>query len=340
MTAFDHLTAAGKVPSGMDVPATASDAHTMQCMEVWGGFGVTDTSAGMPGLDVWVYSRPFANAHEGGDVHYVSSCGTGRISRVLLADISGHGPTVAQLSKTLRSLMRRYVNFVDQRKFVERLNAEFAAHVDMGLFATAAVATFFGPSATLSVSNAGHPRPLLFNAARKSWRILTEEAITPPASGTLFNLPLGLMDDTAYPAIELKAQPGDLAIFYSDSLIEAPIGGGRLLGQEGLLELARTLDPASPQTLTQQLVQAVHRRADTRELGDDVTLLVLRANGQFAEAPLADRLKAQMRLVGMIGRSLLPGGETAPWPEMSKENILGEIIPALARTYGDHAIEF
>ncbi|MGH7133226.1 MAG: PP2C family protein-serine/threonine phosphatase [Phycisphaerales bacterium] len=319
-------------------PTAQVDAHTMQCMEVWGGFGVSNSGVQMPGIDAWVFSRPYADSHEGGDVHYVSSCGTGRISRVLLADISGHGAQVADLAKTLRSLMRRYVNFVDQQKFVERLNAEFSSLTQMGLFATAAIATYFGPSGTLSVSNAGHPRPLLYNTARKSWRILTEEASKPPTG--LYNLPLGLVDDTAYPSIDLKAMPGDVAIFYSDSLIEAPIGAGRLLGQEGLLDLARTLDTSSPATLTSQLFETVQKRSGVDDLGDDVTILVLRPNETDAESPLGERLRAQLRFYAMVGRSFLPGGEAAPWPEMSKENILGEIIPAFARSYGAHAIEF
>ena len=85
----------------------------MTCMEVWGGSQLTSNGVELSGLDVWVYSKPYGEAQRGGDVYYVSSCATGRISRVLLADVSGHGTSVAATAADLRSLMRRFVNRLD-----------------------------------------------------------------------------------------------------------------------------------------------------------------------------------------------------------------------------------
>ena len=51
---------------------------TGEAMEVWGGNQPADSGVIMPGLDAWVYSRPHGEATAGGDVHYVSSCATGR----------------------------------------------------------------------------------------------------------------------------------------------------------------------------------------------------------------------------------------------------------------------
>ena len=77
-----------------------SDTRHMQCMEIWGGNQMVDNHVVMPGLDAWVYSRPYGQAAAGGDVHYVSSCATGRITRLLIADVSGHGSQVAQTAPT------------------------------------------------------------------------------------------------------------------------------------------------------------------------------------------------------------------------------------------------
>ena len=71
------------------------DAQVMQCMEVWGGNQTADSGVIMAGLDAWVYSKPFGGADGGGDVYYVSSCATGRITRLLVADVSGHGTPAA-----------------------------------------------------------------------------------------------------------------------------------------------------------------------------------------------------------------------------------------------------
>jgi phosphoserine phosphatase RsbU/P len=64
---------------------TDSPTQHMQCMEVWGGSQLTSDGVELAGLDVWVYSKPFGQALSGGDVYYVSSCASGRISRLLLA---------------------------------------------------------------------------------------------------------------------------------------------------------------------------------------------------------------------------------------------------------------
>src|SRR6201997_3583167 len=128
----------------------------MQCMEVWGGSQLTAQGVAFGGLDAWVYSKPYGGAHSGGDVYYVSSCATGRISRLLLADVSGHGISVASTAADLRTLMRRFVNRLDQKEFVRLLNEQFTTLSSQGSFSTAIVTTFFAPSRRLTLCNAGH----------------------------------------------------------------------------------------------------------------------------------------------------------------------------------------
>src|ERR1700722_19083859 len=101
------------------------ETQHMQCLEVWGGNQVVDSAVVMSGLDAWVYSRPYGQSTDGGDVYYVSSCATGRISRLLVADVTGHGASVAGTAAKLRWLMRKYVNYVDQGRFVQSMNQQF-----------------------------------------------------------------------------------------------------------------------------------------------------------------------------------------------------------------------
>src|SRR5215470_7032706 len=161
------------------MPAAADQPHsqsTMQCMEVWGGNQASDNGVIMPGLDAWVFSRPYRGEDAGGDIHYVSSCATGRITRILVADVSGHGQQVAKVAAALRTLMRRFVNYVDQSRLVRALNVEFAGLADIGSFATAIVATFWAPSDELVISNAGHPRPFRYIARARAWEVLENTA--------------------------------------------------------------------------------------------------------------------------------------------------------------------
>ena len=89
---------------GLSVPELSHERMT--CMEVWGGNRSTWTSFVVPGLDIWVYSQPFDGSDNGGDVYYVSSCASGRITRMLVGDVSGHGTEAAALSVSFQQLLQ------------------------------------------------------------------------------------------------------------------------------------------------------------------------------------------------------------------------------------------
>ena len=149
-----------------------SPAEHMECLEVCGGSQLTARGVVIGGLDAWVYSKPHGQARRGGDVYYASSCAAGRITRLLLADVSGHGTPVAAIAADLRMLMRRFINRWDQAEFVRLLNQQFSALSKKGTFATAIVSTFFAPSRKLILCNAGHPRPILYRASQGEWSLL------------------------------------------------------------------------------------------------------------------------------------------------------------------------
>ena len=190
--------------------------ETMQCMEVWGGNGVVDSGVIMAGLDAWIFSRPYGQSESGGDVHYVSSCATGRITRLLVADVSGHGAEVSEVAANLRRLMRRFINYIDQAAFVKEMNGQFNALSQSGRFATALVTTFFAPTNELALCNAGHPPPLHFAAKRGTWSLL--ESARRGASGAA-NVPLGILDLGDYDQFGVRLGIGDLVVCYTYSLI-------------------------------------------------------------------------------------------------------------------------
>jgi serine phosphatase RsbU (regulator of sigma subunit) len=295
-------------------------------MEVWGGSQYTSRGVEFGGLDTWVYSKPYGKAHAGGDIYYASSCATGRISRLLLADVAGHGQAVAATAADLRTLMRRFVNRLDQTEFVRLLNQQFAALPRTGAFATAIVTTFFEPSRRLMVCNAGHPRPLLYRAAERHWDFLgVQEA---GSRSVPSNIPLGLYDAAEYEQFDVELAPGDCLISYTDALIESRDADGEMLGEDGLLRITRLLADVEAEKLIETLLGEIERRYPENLSEDDVTVLVVRANGRRLRFSLRDK----MRAVGSFIRALL-GGEHAPFPDANLANIGGAIIPALARRW-------
>lgn len=281
----------------MNVPVPNLAPHAMQCMEIWGGNQAIERTVSTPGLDIWVYSRPHEEAAAGGDVHYVSLCGGGLTTRLILADVSGHGASVAELAKALRTLMRKNINRKDQTQLVQALNREFAGLAKLSRFATAVVATYLTKGDKLTVCNAGHPRPLWFHKASGDWCFLSHSAN--PAEGVA-NLPLGIEDEMSYTQVEVPLGRGDLILFYTDALTEAEDLNGRPLAEAGLLNLLRRLDTSDASKLPGALVAALDEFRGGKSADDDTTFILLHHNASPARPPgLLQSLDVYAKVLGL-----------------------------------------
>lgn len=309
--------------------AAAGDSQRIECMEVWGGSQLTARGVQLGGLDAWVYSKPYGQAPRGGDVYYASSCATGRITRLLLADVAGHGSAVASTAADLRLLMRRYVNCIDQTEFVRRLNRQFAELPRKGAFATAIVTTFFSPTSRLTVCNAGHPRPLRYRASKDRWEFLSQQEESPCKA--LRNVPLGLIQAADYDQFDVELEPGDCLLSYTDALIESRDADGEMLGEEGLLRIVSLLGGVPAERLIETLLAEIAERYHENLSEDDVTVMVIKATGGQLRHGFRQRLRAAVRLLGSLARAANPRAERPPLPDFKLANIGGAIIPALGK---------
>lgn len=276
--------------SHVAIPAGSSGPESLQCMEVWGGNFETDKWFTMPGLEAWLYSKPEGDADRGGDVFYLSSCASGRITRMLLADISGHGSVVGDLGVKLRDLMRRNINHIRQTKLVEQMNDQFSGLGRQGGFATAVICSYFAPRRQLQVSIAGHPPPLYYQASKGTW-----SALDPGNSpkGRVADTPLGVISEAHYSIRSEKLSRGDLILCFSDAFSEAENAEGNLLGVDGLLDLVRQTDIERPETFLPTLRAKIVGLSTENLRQDDATAILLRATD--SGIPLKNNLLALYR---------------------------------------------
>jgi serine phosphatase RsbU (regulator of sigma subunit) len=267
----------------------------MQCMEVWGGNRETNKSFEMPGLQTWIFSRPHQRAESGGDVYYLSSCASGRITRFLLADVMGHGTSAADTARGLRDLMRQNINLIQQASLVRSMNQRFSDVAQQGGFATALVGTFFSPRRSLAICNAGHPFPLVYRAAKSDWSVVQRPASD---SDTVVDLPLGIMKEADYLTTEVRLDTGDLVLGFSDALTESCNRDGQLLGGEGIRKLVQELDASRPDDLISQLLEKIIRESPQNLVHDDLTVVLLRVTG--TRSRIKDNLLAPFRLFGGV----------------------------------------
>jgi serine phosphatase RsbU (regulator of sigma subunit) len=268
-------------------------------MEIWGGNRRMDNALSVPGIDAWVYSRPYMGQEAGGDVHYISQCGHSSIVRFIVADVSGHGAAVSNIAAELRKLMRKHLNKVDQTRFVRALNEELTRHSTGGTFATALLATYFAPTDHLIMCNAGHPPPLWYRATERTWSLLSHEM--PQALDEAANIPLGIVDPTDYHQFAVKLEKHDLIVVYTDWLPETKNADGQQLGTDGVLQLARRLDPFQPEQLAHAILSAAAEYRGSAAADDDATLVVLHHNA--AESPkqtIGEMISVVGKMLGII----------------------------------------
>lgn len=270
-------------------------AERMQCMEVWGGNQSIDRNFETSGLRIWAYSKPYQGSESGGDVYFLSSCASGRVSRILLADVSGHGEAVSKVAVGLRDLMRQNVNYISQSRFVSGMNEQFSELIKAGEFATALVSTFFAPTRTYTLCNAGHPPPLLY---RKSTGVWSELSDREERGDIVADIPWGVSNDVAYFQHGIRLEPGDMVLSYSDAVSEAEDADGQQLGCDGVLRLVSGLEFSEPAEIIPAIIQQISD-VDPRNLeGDDATLLLCEATG--SPTPLKNSLLAPFRLLGSV----------------------------------------
>ncbi|MBX3357864.1 MAG: serine/threonine-protein phosphatase [Phycisphaeraceae bacterium] len=295
-------------------PESAAAPHTIACMEIWGGQERFHGGVSVTGNDVFVSSDPFTGDSHGGDIYYLSNCAGGLVTRIALADVSGHGSEVADLARTLRDLMRRHINTPDQSRFATALNHAFSDAASAGRFATAILLTYFAPSDHMIVCNAGHPRPLLFRARSHRWSLLdpsTPGAVAADHAGDtgIANLPLGIIHPTSYIQFAIPLDKGDLIVLYSDALIEAAGPDGQQLGEPGLLALASALNPDAPDRFRDDLFAAIAQRTGRASFDDDATLILLHHNASNPpRQSLADRAGMLARWLGLTPMDVRPAG--------------------------------
>jgi sigma-B regulation protein RsbU (phosphoserine phosphatase) len=241
----------------------------LACREVLGGNRKVVRSVKLPSLTAWIASNPVDE--EGGDVHCLSVCDYDLISRVALADVSGHGRQVGQVTQRLHKLMHENLNAWDQSDFMRSLNETFGHNSDAE-FATAVVLSFHRVKGRLAFSNAGHLPPFWYHAAQRTWGWLEEGSDS--QSKKVSGLPVGLIPGTDYRQTVVNLKPGDLLVLYTDGITEAENRAGQDLGRDQLLEWARQSPVDSPRTLGEALLRRLESfRSGSRN--DDETLLVL-----------------------------------------------------------------
>ncbi len=244
--------------------------HRIYCSEIWGGNGSADDDVCTTGITATLLSCP-ADAAKGGDIYYFSVCSHDILTRVVLADMRGHGAAAAPLSDWLYELMLQYMNSLDGAGILTELNQMV---VDRGhaAISTATVLTYNRQDNRLHYASAGHPSPLCWGEG-VGWRGLTIPETAGPA-----NLPLGIVRTAQYHQQEVQLQPGNRLFVYTDGIVECTNPEGEFF-DEARLETALAVNQnVSLFELKRDLWQTLGYFAQGNRGQDDCSFICLELN--------------------------------------------------------------
>ena len=251
----------------------AEQTREMYCAEVWGGNRAIEEPFSLTGVRGYAFSKP-CDSGRGGDIHYISICGSGLISRVCVADVAGHGAAVGKVSQDIHELLAHYMNSFDQRRILRALNQRLEG-TDLGRMTTAAVVSYFPPIRSLSVSYAGHEPAWLYRKSEDRWTRLVLPSASEPRDG-LVDMPLAIHERTGFTQRKERVRPDDRVLLVTDGVLEAPSPGGDLFGIQRLERVLHEHRHETERVLTECIRDALTEHTKDAALShDDVTLLLL-----------------------------------------------------------------
>jgi sigma-B regulation protein RsbU (phosphoserine phosphatase) len=178
---------------------------------------------------------------------------------ILIADVSGHGvpaALIASMVKMAASAQSEHAQ--DPAKLLSGMNHALCGNTQ-DQFVTAAYVHLDAESRLMHYAAAGHPAMLRVRNG------LVEEIIE---NGFL----MGVVQEAPYEAISQPLIEGDRLILYTDGLLEARDGSGKIFGEANLHQAVVESAQTAVEEAAGHIIAAVERWASTQE--DDLTVIV------------------------------------------------------------------
>jgi anti-sigma regulatory factor (Ser/Thr protein kinase)/putative methionine-R-sulfoxide reductase with GAF domain len=234
---------------------------------------IPDRLPAIPGLELAGRYLPAGAGGVGGDWYDVFVLPTGRVG-VVMGDVLGRGLRAAVVMGRLRSALRAYaLETTEPGEVLERLDRKLQ-HFEAGQMTTVLYAILDTDLATVSLSSAGHPLPMM--SSRDAGVATVTAAVDPP---------LGVDSGVRRRTTTLDVPPGAVITLFTDGLVERR---GESL-TEGLERLRRALRAGSAE---QRCATAIRTMLGGSDPADDVALLVIRREDNGDLPPLQVKVPA------------------------------------------------
>jgi sigma-B regulation protein RsbU (phosphoserine phosphatase) len=182
-----------------------------------------------------------------------------RRTGLLIADVSGHGVPAALIASMVKmAATSQRDHAAHPARLLAGMNDALCGNTQ-GQYVTAAFVYLDAQARELRYAAAGHPAMLL----------LRDGCVIEIAENGLL---LAAADDAIYTERSMTLERGDRLLLYTDGLLEAKNGDGRLFGDESLAAALRNTAALSPVDAVERIIAEVQHWAVSQE--DDLTALI------------------------------------------------------------------
>jgi serine phosphatase RsbU (regulator of sigma subunit) len=227
----------------------------------------------VPGIETAVHFRPAGARHlVGGDFYDLFECGD-RSWAAVIGDVCGKGAAAAAVTGLARYTLRA-VAVQEQRpsRILALLNDAMLRQRSAEEFCTVAYARMElnGAGAHVTLSNGGHPLPLILRA--------DGSVETAGANGTL----LGVLSDPELADHNTELQPGETLVLYTDGLTDA-YAPARIVTKDDLVAVLESCAGRTAWAIADTIQQAL-LYSNGGEPRDDIAFLVVRVPDRGSHA--------------------------------------------------------
>jgi len=215
------------------------------------------------GMNIAAFSRPAQIV--GGDYFDFVDFKDGKHGLVM-ADVSGHGVSAGMFMSSLQTAFHTLVPEANSPLDVlERINRLYIHNINFATFVTIFFGKYDPQTRILSYANAGHNSVYLY-------RVETNQEIWLRPTGPA----IGVMDGFTIRNEDVRLEPGDILLLYTDGITEAINQQGIFWGEDRLADIIRQNANSSAEQLIQKILQALKDHTNGSPLADDVTLMISR----------------------------------------------------------------
>lgn len=215
------------------------------------------------GLNIAAFSRPAQII--GGDYFDFVNFKDGAHG-IVMADVSGHGVSAGMFMSSLQTAFHTLVPDADSPiSVLERINRLYIHNINFTTFVTTFLGKYDPQTRIMSYSNAGHNSAYLY-------RMSTNEEFWLRPTGPA----IGLVEKFTVYKEDIKLEPGDILLLYTDGITEAANQQGILWGEDRLADIIRGSVDLTAEQIIQNILKSLKVHTDGSPFVDDVTLVVAR----------------------------------------------------------------